>query len=194
MDVDLAAIALCCPGLQELRIDNAMFLISSQYLNCLPKFCERGGEYKAFANLRRLGLNTPLPIGEFEASYVFLPPAVMAFCLKNAPGLESADFGYCSVLEDSDVDRVVSGDYSSEDFQLPQAATKCLNPSLERVTLRGACKLSNEAVFKLIKNYPCLQMLALKILPRDRLAELESVKTQLKAENVNVTLMTYGNY
>ena len=193
MDVDLAGIALCCPLLQELRIDNAMFLIGSQHLVCLPRYHENG-EYKAFANLKRLGLNTPLPIGEFEASYVFLPPAVMAFCLKNAPGLESADFGYCSALEDSDVDRLIAGDYSSEIILPFIVGTKCLNPSLARVTLRGAYKLSDQAVYKIVNSYQGLTLLAMKILPRERLSELENVKTQLKKENVNVTLMTYGNY
>ncbi|CAG0919175.1 unnamed protein product, partial [Notodromas monacha] len=132
-----------------------------------------------FPCLKRLGLNTPLPIGEHESSYIFLPPAVIAFILSRAPLLECADFGYCSAIYDTDVDRMLQDAGASR---------------VQRLTLRGAYRLSNEAVMKLIQGFPELKMMAMKILPRDRLVEMEKLKTCLKEQNADVTLLTYGNY
>lgn len=62
----------------------------------------------------------------------------------------------------------------------------------EDVRLSGARQITDDAIMDLLTACPRLRRLALKMLPKERLAELETLKVTLRRQNLDLELITYG--
>ena len=62
----------------------------------------------------------------------------------------------------------------------------------EDVRLSGARQITDTAIMDLLTACPRLRRLALKMLPKERLAELEVLKVTLRKQNLDLELITYG--
>ncbi|CAL4063888.1 unnamed protein product [Meganyctiphanes norvegica] len=128
---------------------------------------------------------TPVPSSSLETLRMVAPPLsrhnlnanVIVWVLEWAKSCVTVDIGYCNLLTDKDLAEVLSRSALAQVIDL---------------RLSGASKLSNESVWTLLDSCPDLRRLALKMLPMERLAALESLKVQLRMDNIDVELITYG--
>lgn len=65
-------------------------------------------------------------------------------------------------------------------------------PQVEDLRLSGACRVTDAGIDELMRCCPDLRRLALKMLPKERLAELEALKVKIREENLDLELITYG--
>lgn len=102
---------------------------------------------------------------------------VIVWALVWAKNCLTVDIGHCNLLTDKD---------------LTEALNKGALAQVVDLRLSGAKELSNDSVWSLLDYCPDLRRLALKMLPMERLAALESLKVQLRLDNIDVELITYG--
>lgn len=125
----------------------------------------------------------PTPVSKIETLRLVTPPImnhdpeVVEWALVWASGASSIDLGSCKYLTDQHLTRALSAG------ALTQA---------EDVRLSGARQITNTAIMDLLEACPHLRRLALKMLPKERLAELESLKVMFRTQNLDLELITYG--
>ncbi|XP_071552860.1 uncharacterized protein [Panulirus ornatus] len=106
-----------------------------------------------------------------------IEPEVVVWALVWAADASSLDFGSCKDLADQ---------------HLAQALTRGALKQVEDLRLSGAAHVTDAAIDDLLAACPRLRRLALKMLPKERLAELETLKLKIRNQNLDLDLITYG--
>ncbi|MPC43472.1 hypothetical protein E2C01_037120 [Portunus trituberculatus] len=127
----------------------------------------------------------PPPVSKIESLRLVTLPItnpdldaeVVEWALVWVSAASSIDLGSCRLLTDEHLTRAIAAG------ALTQA---------EDVRLSGARQITDGAIMDLLTACPHLRRLALKMLPKERLAELESLKVTLRKQNLDLELITYG--
>ncbi|KAK8734931.1 hypothetical protein OTU49_005735 [Cherax quadricarinatus] len=106
-----------------------------------------------------------------------IDPEVVVWAVVWACGASSIDLGSCKHLTDQ---------------HLSQALDRGALFQVEDLRLSGATQVTEEGIDNLVMSCPRLRRLALKMLPKDRLAQLESLKVKIRQQNLDLELITYG--
>lgn len=106
-----------------------------------------------------------------------LDPEVVEWALVWVAGASSVDLGSCRLVTDQHLARAI--------------ATGALAQA-EDLRLSGARQITDAAIMDLLTACPRLRRLALKMLPKERLADLETLKITLREQNLDLELITYG--
>ncbi|XP_045607875.1 uncharacterized protein [Procambarus clarkii] len=127
----------------------------------------------------------PAPSSTLETLRIMTPPTmnqaldpeVVVWAVVWAATATSIDLGYCERLTDHHLHQVLQRGALSQ---------------VEDLRLSGASQVTEEGVDTLVASCPRLRRLALKMLPKDRLAQLESLKVKIRQKNLDLELITYG--
>ncbi|KAK7069791.1 hypothetical protein SK128_006730 [Halocaridina rubra] len=123
------------------------------------------------SKLENLRLITPI-----TRNYV-IEASVAVWAFVWARGASSIDLGSCKDLLDQHLSDAIA-----------QGAFK----EVEDVRLSGAVQITDMGINDMMTSCPSLRRLAFKMLPRERLAELETLKVKIRQENLDFELITYG--
>ncbi|ROT69026.1 hypothetical protein C7M84_012809 [Penaeus vannamei] len=111
-----------------------------------------------------------------EGTHV-IDPEVAVWAMVWARNAVSVDLGSCRHFTDQ---------------HLSQALDQGALSQVEDLRLSGACRVTDAGIDELMRCCPDLRRLALKMLPKERLAELEALKVKIREENLDLELITYG--
>nr|XP_027223256.1 uncharacterized protein LOC113815364 [Penaeus vannamei] len=106
-----------------------------------------------------------------------IDPEVAVWAMVWARNAVSVDLGSCRHFTDQ---------------HLSQALDQGALSQVEDLRLSGACRVTDAGIDELMRCCPDLRRLALKMLPKERLAELEALKVKIREENLDLELITYG--
>ncbi|XP_076060022.1 uncharacterized protein LOC143036494 [Oratosquilla oratoria] len=163
-ELDLVGVAAAFPCLNLLHLEGVL-----PSLRSLPLHRDQEGEL--LSKLVTLKLTTPYTLSHS------LDVAVIMWSLKRAKQAVHVDLGSCSNLLDNDLIALIDNGA----LQL-----------VEELKFSGARQLTDEIIVALVERCPSLRRLALKLLPKDRLAQLETLKTKFRQLNLDIDLITFG--
>ncbi|XP_066975838.1 uncharacterized protein [Macrobrachium rosenbergii] len=78
------------------------------------------------------------------------------------------------------------------DQHLSEAITRGALKQVEDLRISGAARVTDAAIEELVDSCPNLHRLAFKMLPKERLADLEALKVKFRQDNLDLELITYG--
>ncbi|XP_047496697.1 uncharacterized protein LOC125044219 [Penaeus chinensis] len=106
-----------------------------------------------------------------------IDPEVAVWAMVWARNAVSVDLGSCKLFTDQ---------------HLSQALDQGALAQVEDLRLSGAGQVTDTGIDEMMRCCPYLRRLALKMLPKERLAELEALKVKIREENLDLELITYG--